>query len=138
MEECGNLLIILEVIPSAMVSHHPTLRNVRSIVDANKEIKAIGSDPKSLPIMAPKMILKVIKLEHVGLQDAIIIKQDMLSVGGEVAIPKDAFELKPREADILIIGTLAQHHALVGKLERHYPRIQQVASELADFLQTFQ
>jgi dihydropteroate synthase len=117
-----------------MVSHHPTLRNVRSITDAEQEIKAIGSDPKSLAIMAPKMILKVIRLEHVVLQDAIIIKQDMLSVGGEVAIPKDAFELKQREADILVIGTFAQLKELVGKLKRHYPRIQKVAEELAVFL----
>jgi dihydropteroate synthase len=119
-----------------MASHHPTLRNVHSIADAEKEITSIGSDPKSLAIMAPKMILKIIKVEHVVLQDAIIIKQDMLSVGGEVAIPKDAFELKQREADILVIGTLAQHHELIGKLKRHYPRIQKVASELAVFLKT--
>jgi dihydropteroate synthase len=116
------------------MSHHPTLRDVCSIADAEQEIKAIGCDPKSLPIMAPKMILKIIRLEHVVLQDAIIIKQDMLSVGGEVAIPKDAFELKQREADILVIGTLAQLKELVGKLKRHYPRIQKVAAELAVFL----
>jgi dihydropteroate synthase len=117
-----------------MASHHPTLRNVRSIADAEQEIKAIGSDPKSLAIMAPKMILKVIRLEHVVLQDAIIIKQDMLSVGGEVAIPKDAFELKQREADIIVIGTLAQLKELVGKLKRHYPRILKIAEELSVFL----
>ncbi|HVQ00645.1 MAG TPA: hypothetical protein VMT57_03940 [Candidatus Thermoplasmatota archaeon] len=118
-----------------MASHHPTLRNVCSIAEAKKEIKAIGCDPKSLPIMAPKMILKVIKLEHVVLQDAIIIKQDMLSVGGEVAIPKDAFELKQREAEILVIGTLAQQLELVGKLKRHYPRIRKIAEELDAFLE---
>jgi len=117
-----------------MASHHPTLRNISSIADAEQEIKAIGSDPKSLAIMAPKMILKIIRLEQVVLQDAIIIKQDMLSIGGEVAIPKDAFELKQREADILVIGTLAQLKDLVGKLKRHYPRIQKVAEELAVFL----
>jgi len=121
-----------------MTSHHPTLRNVCTIADAQQEIKAIGSDPKSLAIMAPKMILKIIKLEHVVLQDAIIIKQDMLSIGGEVAIPRDAFELKQREAEILVIGTLAQHLELVGKLKRHYPRIQKVSSELAVFLKSVQ
>lgn len=121
-----------------MAPHYPTLRNVYTIADAEQEIKAIGSDPKSIRIMAPKMILKVIKLEHVVLQDAIIIKQDMLSVGGEVAIPRDAFELKQREADILVIGTLGQHRELVGKLKRHYPRIQKVAVELTIFLKKIQ
>jgi len=125
---------MLEVIPFMMTSHNPTLRSVCTVADARKEIKAIGSDPKSIKIMAPKMILKVIKLEHVVLQDAIIIKQDMLSVGGEVAIPRDAFELRQRQADILVIGTLAQLQELVGKLKRHYPRIQTISKELSVLL----
>ena len=56
--------------------------------------------------MAPKAVFRVIQFENVILQDAIIMKQDMLSLGGEVAIPKDAFELKERTADILVMGTV--------------------------------
>ena len=85
--------------------------------------------------MAPKAIFKVIKLEHVVLQDTIIIKQDMLSLGGEVAIPRDAFELKKSFADILVMGTVTQLLELVGKLRRHYPRIQEIAAELAVLLE---
>lgn len=80
--------------------------------------------------MAPKAVSKVVKMENVILQDAIIIKQDMLSLGGEVAIPKDSFELKERAADILIIGTVKQLQELVGKLKRHYSRIRSVGSDL--------
>jgi hypothetical protein len=85
--------------------------------------------------MAPKAVFKVIKLEQVVLQDAIIIKQDMLSLGGEVAIPQDAFELKTNPADILVMGTLTQLRELVGKLQRHYPRLQAIAVELAVLLE---
>ena len=84
--------------------------------------------------MAPKAISRVIRLENVVLQDAIIIKQDMLSLGGEVAIPKDAFELKKRSADILVMGTIIQLRELVKKLTRHYPRIKAVATEIAILL----
>jgi dihydropteroate synthase len=105
-----------------------------SLKDACRELKMIECDPKSIDIMAPKMLLKIIKFQNIVLQDAIIIKQDMLSIGGEVAIPKDAFELKERRADILIIGTIKQHHELVEKLSRHYTRIQQVARELKETL----
>jgi len=85
--------------------------------------------------MAPKAVFKIIKLEQVMLQDAIIIKQDMLSLGGEVAIPQDAFELKKNPADILMMGTITQLRELVGKLHRHYPRIQAIAVELAVLLE---
>ncbi len=118
-----------------MVPHNPRFVSIDSLVTAAKEIQNIGSDPKSLEIMAPKAVFKVIKLEQVVLQDAIIIKQDMLSLGGEVAIPRDAFQLKKNPAQILVMGTVAQLRQLVDKLQRHYPRIQDIARELAVLLE---
>jgi dihydropteroate synthase len=117
-----------------MATHNPRFISIDSLLAARKEIQKIGSDPNSIDIMAPKAIFKVIKLEHVVLQDAIIVKQDMLSIGGEVAIPKDAFELKDRCTDILIMGTITQLRELIGKLERHYPRIQIISKELSVLL----
>ena len=114
--------------------HNPSFVDVKTVQNAKKEIQKIGSDPKSIEIMAPKAISKVIKVENVVLQDAIIIKQDMLSIGGEVAIPKDAFELKEKRADILVMGTIKQLHDLVEKLNRHYPRIKDIAKELSVLL----
>jgi dihydropteroate synthase len=105
-----------------------------TLQEAKNEIQNIGSDPKSIEIMAPKAVLKAIKVKNVVLQDAIIIKQDMLSIGGEVAIPKDAFELKEKRADILIMGTIKQLCELVKKLKRHYPRIQTIANDLKETL----
>jgi hypothetical protein len=117
-----------------MTAHNPKFVTIESLKDAKKAIEMIGSDPKSIDIMAPKALFRVIQLEQVVLQDAIIIKQDMLSLRGEVAIPKTAFELKEQTADILVMGTVKQLQELVGKLQRHYPRIQTLASELAFLL----
>jgi hypothetical protein len=118
-----------------MISHNPKFISIESLVAARKEIQKIGSDQGSIDIMAPKALFKVIKLEQVVLQDAIIIKQDMLSLGGEVAIPREAFELKKNPAAILVMGTVTQHRDLVRKLQRHYPRIQAIAAELAVVLE---
>jgi hypothetical protein len=114
-----------------MTPHNPQFISIESLAAAREEIQRIGSDPGSIDIMAPKAVFKVIKLEQVVLQDAIIIKQDMLSLGGEAAIPREAFELKKNPAAILVMGTVAQLRELVGKLQRHYPRIQAIAAELA-------
>ncbi|MFH1100469.1 MAG: hypothetical protein V1726_00325 [Methanobacteriota archaeon] len=119
-----------------MVTHKPCIIPIASLKDAQREIQNIGSDPRSIDIMAPKAITRVIRLEHVVLQDAIIIKQDMLSIGGEVALPKEAFALKETTADILLIGTIKQLNELIEKLNRHYPRIQQISKELSTFLPT--
>jgi len=131
---CAYVLIRPILFPPLMVPHNPRFIPIDSLDAARKEIQKVGSDPNSIDIMAPKAVFKVIKLEQVALQDAIIIKQDMLSLGGEVAIPRDAFELKKIPADILVMGTVTHLRELVGKLQRHYPRIQVIAAELAVFL----
>jgi len=107
---------------------------INTLDEARRHIRLIGSDPQSIDIMAPKAITRVIKLEKVVLQDAMIIKQDMLSLGGEVAVPKDTFALHEQKGDILIIGTLRQLELLVGKLRRHYRRLQHVADELQEVI----
>ena len=117
-----------------MTEHNPCIIEVKTIDDARKEIKKIGSDPQSINIMAPKAISKVIKLENVILQDAIIIKQDMLSVGGEVAVPKNTFKLHKEKGNILVIGTIKQINDLIQKLKRHYPRLKNIADELDNIL----
>jgi dihydropteroate synthase len=114
-----------------VTKHKPKIIDIKTLDDAKQEIKKIGSDPASINIMAPKMLLKIVKLENIVLQDAIIIKQDMLSLGGEVAVPKHTFELHDEKGDILVIGTLKQLSELVEKLKRHYPRLKNIAEELS-------
>lgn len=113
-----------------MIKNNLHIIDIKTLKDAKKEISKIGSDPESIDIMAPKAILKVIKLENVILQDAIIIKQDMLSIGGEVAVPKNTFQLHNKTGDILVIGTLKQLRDLIIKLNRHYSRLKSIAKKL--------
>ena len=117
-----------------MTVYNPHILEIKTIQDAKRAIKGIGSDNQSIEIMAPKAVLKIIKLENVILQDAIIIKQDMLSIGGEVAVPKDTFKLHEEFGNILIIGTLKQLTELIVKLNRHYPRLKNIAKELSVLL----
>jgi dihydropteroate synthase len=114
-----------------VTTYNPKIVNIVTLDDAKREIKNIGSDPASIEIMAPKAITEVIKLSNVVLQDAIIIKQDMLSLGGEVAVPKNTFKLNEEKGEILIIGTIKQLNELVEKLDRHYSRLKKIAEELS-------
>ena len=113
-----------------MTKYKPKFIDIKTLQDARKEIKKIGSDPQSIEIMAPKAVLKIIKLENVLMQDAIIIKQDMLSIGGEVAVPKNTFQLHDKKGDILIMGNVKQLNELIYKLDRHYPRLKEIAKEI--------
>jgi len=120
-----------------VTEYNPNIIDVKTLNDAEEEIKKIGSDQASIKIMAPKMVTKIIKLENVILQDAIIIKQDMLSIGGEVAVPKNTFDLKSETAEILVIGNISQLKLLVEKLDRHYSRLKKIANEINTVLKDF-
>ncbi|MBS3778444.1 MAG: hypothetical protein KGY50_04035 [Candidatus Thermoplasmatota archaeon] len=122
--------IIETVFGEFVTKHNIEFKEMQSLEDAQNAIKEIGSDPNSIPIMSPKMVHRVIRINNVVLQDAIIIKQDMLSVGGEVAVPKKTFELHQEKASILVSGTVHQYRLLISKLKRHYSRIQKIAIEL--------
>ena len=113
-----------------MSEYNPKIIDVKTLDKARIEIKKIGSDPASIEIMAPKMITRVIKLENIILQDAIIIKQDMLSIGGEVAVPRNTFTLHKEKGNILIIGTIKQLNELIIKINRHYPRLKKISEEI--------
>ena len=108
---------------------------ISDIEHARKLIQDIGCDPKSIEIMAPKAVFRTLLIKDVHPIDAIIIKQDMLSLGGEVAIPRDVFERRDEKCKILVMGTLRQLKDLVGKLYRHHSRIKIIAKELEDFLE---
>ena len=108
---------------------------IENLHNARKRIRDIGCDPKSIDIMAPKAVFRTLLIKDVHPIDAIIIKQDMLSLGGEVAIPKDVFERRDEKCKILVMGTLRQLKDLVGKLYRHHSRIKTIAKELEDFLE---
>ena len=117
-----------------MTNYNQQIIELKTIKEAENEIKKIGSDPKSIEIMAPKAVSKTIKLENVVLQDAIIIKQDMLSLGGEVAVPKNTFKLTDKTGNILIIGNIKQLRELIKKLNRHYPRLRNISNVLSELL----
>jgi dihydropteroate synthase len=107
---------------------------IPDIKSARKFITEIGCDPRSIDIMAPKAVFRALIIEGVSPVDAVIIKQDMLSIGGEVAIPKNVFERK-EDCRILVMGTLRQLENLVDKLYRHHPRIRKIANELKKFVE---
>jgi len=112
---------------------------VKNLAEARELIASIGCDEKSIDIMAPKAVFKVLLIRDVNPIDAIIIKQDMLSIGGEVAIPRNVFWRKEK-CEILIMGTLRHLSTLVEKLKRHHTSIREIArlieSELEEWIQS--
>lgn len=82
-----------------------------------EEMKKIGADEAGIRIMAPKGKFYAVKVLEVPLKAALILKQEMLSKGGEVVLPLQASTLSVEKVDVLIMGTFKQYKELINKLK---------------------
>jgi 5-methylthioadenosine/S-adenosylhomocysteine deaminase len=87
-----------------------------NLAQAKAEIQKIGSDPGGVARMFTKAVHFCIKVENLRPKVCNIIKQDMLSLGGDAAVHKHVIDAKVETSDILIMGTVKQFHQL-GLLE---------------------
>jgi dihydropteroate synthase len=105
--------------------------------EAIYEMKNIGVHPKGIELMSKKGVSRVIKLENVELTPALILKQEMLSLGAEAALTKEAISLKPQTTDVLLIGNLKHYQALINKLQNQYFALSKLANKIEEVLNNF-
>lgn len=111
----------LKAVSSSVVS-------IQSVDRAEQLIRSVGVDDiYSVKTMAQKTITRVIRLKGVRATMANILKQEMLSLGGDAAVHKDAVSCKIEKTDVLLIGTLKQLRQLVSKLRVQVAEAQQIA-----------
>ncbi|MCM8827192.1 MAG: dihydropteroate synthase, partial [Candidatus Omnitrophica bacterium] len=94
-------------------------------------MKDIGVSSQGVEIMAPKGIFKVFKVEEISSPAANIIKQYMLSLGSDAAIPKDAF-FRRKKFSLLIFGTTYQLKKLAEKLNSQPFGLSDLSKKLTD------
>ena len=80
-------------------------------------MRSMDVDPAGIRLMTGKSVIQPIYLESVKSQAANILKQEMLSLGGEAAIPWDVSTFKARQSPVLLFGTPKQYIRLVQKLK---------------------
>jgi dihydropteroate synthase len=80
------------------------------------EMCALGTHPGGIQIMVPKGLFHAVQLDNVPSTAASILKQEMLSKGGEVAVSRDVYGGKAGRSGVLVLGTEAQYERLIAKL----------------------
>jgi dihydropteroate synthase len=108
--------------------------NVRDLAEAEEEVRKINAHPVGVKIMALKAVHRLVKFENVDSKTANIVKQEMLSRGGEVAVSRNVANFRDQTTDIIIMGTLAQYVKLIRKLRVQPECCPQIADELKTLL----
>ncbi len=88
----------------------------RNPEDVKEEMRKIGVSPYGIKEMLPKSIPLLIKLGSIDFRAANILKQEMLSLGGEAAIPRGALDGSQKEIPVMLIGNQKIFFQLLAKL----------------------
>ena len=106
------------------------------IVSVNKEediiriMRQINVDAYGIKIMAPKSLTYLLKVNGINCACANILKQEMLSLGGDAAVSRDTLTGKKKTTDCLIIGNLSQLNKLSSKLKKQPFGLNKLADDL--------
>lgn len=97
--------------------HNLRVIEIANRAEARRALKEIGADPGGVAWMVPKAVHRLLRVENLSTRAAIILKQEMLSKGGEAAINREAGDFSVDVTDVLLMGTLKQYDQLCHKLK---------------------
>ncbi|HEY3306917.1 MAG TPA: dihydropteroate synthase [Desulfuromonadaceae bacterium] len=84
--------------------------------DAERELYRIKVDPTGVALMAAKMLTRCVHLGGINCGQANILKQELLALGGDVAVARGTVACSVGRTDAVLIGTEKQLIKLCGKL----------------------
>jgi dihydropteroate synthase len=118
--------------------HNLRVVEIANRAEARRALKEIGSDPGGVAWMIPKAVHRLLRVERLSTRAALILKQEMLSKGGEAAINREAGDCSADVTDVLLMGTLKQYEQLCHKLKMQpfgLARLSQSIKEVLDNLE---
>ncbi len=134
-KEASSRVLLLHKGEQSVDKHNVRVITIPDAVTAGEFLRKHGVDPQGIEVMRHKFCQYVLELTAVPLRAALIIKQEMLSLGGEAALPRTAAALSVEEVDLLLAGTAKQLSILAQKLRQQPFGLQQVAQEVAETVQ---
>ena len=101
--------------------------------EAIQQMKKVGVDPTGVKLMAGKTLHFNLRIEGIDPRSANLLKQEMLSVGGDAALDRRGLDCSTPSTDAILIGTQKQFEKLTSKLEQ-YPALQSLGHSLKETL----
>ena len=101
--------------------------------EAIQQMKEMGVDPIGVKLMEGKTLYFNLKVEGIEPRKANLLKQEMLSLGGDVAVDGRGFDCSAEQTDTLLMGTQKHFEKLIFKLEQ-YPDLQPLGHSIGETL----
>jgi len=105
--------------------------------EVEKTMGDIGVDPAGIRIMLPKALSFAIRLNTINNVTANILKQEMLSLGGDAAVARGSLTGKTKKTDVLLLGQLLQLKSLGSKLKLQPFGLRKLGAELEENIKNY-
>ena len=92
------------------------------ITNANEAIqhmKRVGVDPTGVKLMEGKTLHLNLKVEGIEPRTANLLKQELLSLGGDVAVDGRGLDCSAKQTDAILMGTQKQFAKLLLKMDQY-------------------
>ena len=119
------------------VDTNPHVLVLRDVAEARAALSHIRVSGAGIDIMEKKALFRVVRVRGLDIRAANILKQEMLSRGGEVATSREVYELHGGSADCLIMGTLTQYERLLPKLKQQPFGLRRLAGAIETVLRHY-
>lgn len=108
----------------------PRILSFNSQSDLIRELRNIKVDEYGIKIMSPKADSFLVKIPKVSSVAANILKQEMLSLGGDAAISRDSITGRDKQTSCLLMGNFIQLSRLIDKLRMQPFKLNSIGSSL--------
>jgi dihydropteroate synthase len=105
-----------------------------SLKDAERHLRHLAPSDEGFGIMLPKLKHYLVQVEGLDTRAANILKQNMLSIGGEVSLPRDVFGFDGQTSSCIISGTSRHFHDLFTKLTYQPFGLRKLNQEMQELL----
>jgi dihydropteroate synthase len=102
-----------------------------------REIERTESDPEGVGIMTRKGRVFPVWLHDVPLKASPLIKQELLSVGGDAAHARGVADHSVTTSSVILLATWGQYRRLLPKLRRQPFRLSEIADEVDRALRAY-
>lgn len=105
--------------------------HITNAYEAIHQMKRLGVDPTGIKLMEGKALHLNLKMEGISPRTANLLKQEMLSLGGEVAVDRKGLDCSAKITEALLMGTQKHFEKLILKLEQ-YPDLHPLGQSLKE------
>ena len=107
--------------------------NITNAREATHQMGKVGVDATGIKLMKDKSLHFNLKVEGIPPRTANLLKQEMLSLGGDAALNGRGLDCSAKWTDAILMGTQKQFEKLILKLDQ-YPALQLLSQPLKETL----